>query len=103
MEEELRSETKEMEKNKIIRKSQSKFVSPCFVTRKSNGKIGLLMDYRALNAKALKEEYYFPGIDEVLQGLNGMKVFTTLDVNQGYYQIKLQDDSIRFTAFDLQF
>lgn len=92
-----------MIKNRMIRTSDSKYSSPAFVTRKSNDKLRLLLDYRALNSITLKEEYPFPGIDETLRGLYGRTIFSNIDLNQGYYQIRLNEKLIPYTAFDLQF
>ena len=43
--------------------------------------------------------YPLPRIDDVLDRLSGSKIFTTLDLKSGYWQVKLSIDSIPKTAF----
>ena len=40
-----------------------------------------------------------PRIDDMLDQLGGKKIFTTLDVRSGYWQIKMGADSQEKTAF----
>ena len=40
-----------------------------------------------------------PTLDEVVHDLNGAKVFSKLDLNQGYHQLVLHPDSRHITTF----
>ncbi|KAG0440595.1 Retrovirus-related Pol polyprotein from transposon [Dictyocoela muelleri] len=86
--------------NKIIRKSNSKYSFPAFPILKSNGRVRLVIYYRKLNAITLKESYVFPTISEILTQLHKYSVFSKIDLNLGYYQIPMQDESIEFLLFD---
>ena len=44
-----------------------------------------------------------PKIDELLGKLKGAKVFSTLDLHQGYHHITLTEESIPKTAFTTPF
>ena len=47
------------------------------------------MDYRKLNDVARKDAYPIPCIDETLDALAGAKLFTTLDLASGYWQVEV--------------
>ena len=40
-----------------------------------------------------------PQIEESLDCLNGAKIFTSLDLKSGYWQVPLEEESIPLTAF----
>ena len=61
------------------------------------------MDLRDLN-KAIKREYYqLPTFEETASRLSGAKLFTKLDANKGYWQIPLDEESIRLMTFNTPF
>ncbi|KAG0441899.1 Transposon Ty3-G Gag-Pol polyprotein [Dictyocoela muelleri] len=84
-----------------MRKSKSPFSSPAFPIRKRNGKIRLVVDYRDLNKNTLPIIQLFPMVHDCLLTLKGSKVFSQIDLNSGYYQISLDRNSIKYTAFSL--
>ena len=47
----------------------------------------------------MKDAYSLPRIEESLDCLNGSKIFTSLDLKSGYWQVELDDESIPLTAF----
>ena len=50
--------------------------------------------------KSIKREWHItPTIDEVTNDLNEVKVFTNLDLNQGYSQLELARESRCLTTF----
>ena len=55
--------------------------------------------YRGLNKHTIKDRYPLPWIDLVLDRLGQARIFTKLDLAQGYHQIALAEDSIAKTAF----
>ncbi|KAG0420508.1 Transposon Tf2-6 polyprotein [Dictyocoela roeselum] len=87
--------------NKIIRHSESSYNSPAFPILKNNGKIRLVIDYRKLNRITVKSCYIFPTINDILTQLHGATLFSTIDLNLGYYQIVMEEQSIRYTAFSI--
>ena len=88
-----------LQKNNIIGPSSSNFVSPAFPVLKRDGSIRLVVDFRKLNAVTEKASYPLPDIRSSLAELKGKTVFTTLDLNMGYYQIPMSKDSIKYTSF----
>ena len=57
------------------------------------------MDFRALNEKTVKDKYRLSAIEDCLDTLSGTLYFSTLDLASGYYQIGLEEESIKKTAF----
>lgn len=68
-----------MLQKKIIRPSTSPWSSPVVLARKKDGTWRFCVDYRELNAIALRDMYPLPRIDDALDALAGAKFFTTLD------------------------
>ena len=52
-----------------------------------------------LNAATKKDSYPLPRIDECLDALGGNQWFCTLDLESGYWQIGMDEDSQEKTAF----
>ncbi|KAF9760626.1 Retrovirus-related Pol polyprotein from transposon [Nosema granulosis] len=99
----VKEEIKKLLEMKIIRKIESPYAAPAFPKTKKNGDIRLLIDYRELNKKTIKQGYPFPSIQNSLTELKGSEIFSQLDLNMGYYQIQVDEQSIAKTAFVLPF
>jgi len=67
--------------------------------RKRNGKIRLCVDLRPLNERVVKQKYPFPLIEDCLSRLGNKSVFSLLDLKDGFHQIKLHPDFIKYFAF----
>jgi Reverse transcriptase (RNA-dependent DNA polymerase). len=68
----------------------SEWDTPCFlIPNKKNGTVRFLTDFRKLNSKIKRKIYPLPNISDILQTLQGLKYATTLDLNMGYYTIRL--------------
>ena len=80
----------------IISPSESPWSAP---VKKKGGELRFCVDYRQLNAITKKDAYPIPRIDETLDLLQGKKLFSTLDLACGYWQIELDYSSNEKTAF----
>lgn len=98
---ETKAEISRLENLGIIKKSKSLYASPCFPIPKKTGGIRIVTDYRKLNNNTLKENFPLPEIVDILHSLNGSNIFTTLDLNQGFFQIQLEKESCAKTSFVL--
>ena len=89
----------EMLSGGVVRESASPWASPVVLVRKKSGDIRFCVDYRRLNAVTRKDVFPMPRIDDLLDQLNGKRVFSTLDAKSGYWQIPMDPKSIEKTAF----
>lgn len=83
----------------IVRESNSPYASPVLLVDKPNGQKRLCVDYRSLNKVTVQEKYPMPLVEELIDRLKDCKCFTSLDLKNGYYQIKINEASIPKTAF----
>ena len=97
--EEVRKHLKEMLDIGAIRRSNSPWASPVVLVHKKDGSLRFCIDLRKLNAWTVKDAYSLPRIEDALDSLNGACIFTSLDLKSGYWQVKLDEDSIPLTAF----
>ena len=96
---EVKAHLKEMEEIGAIRKSHSPWSSPVVLVRKKTGELRFCIDLRTLNARTEKDAYSLPRIEDSLDSLNGAKIFSSLDLKSGYWQVELEEESIPLTAF----
>ena len=82
----------------IIEESSSPWMAPAVFVRKS-GDLRLCVDYRELNKKTAKDAYPLPLPDEVQDRLAGSTVFSTLDLQSGYWQVPVSHSDQEKTAF----
>ncbi len=87
-----------LEKN-IIETSDSPWSSPIVLVKKKDGTTRFCIDYRKLNSVSIKDAYPLPRIDESLDCLAGSKWFSTLDMASGYWQVAMDEEDKRKTAF----
>jgi len=85
--------------NDIIVESKSEYCSPPHVIMKADGSIRFTVDYKKLNSKTVKDNYPLPIIDDLLRELAQATYFSKMDLEQGYYCIKMDPKSRKFTAF----
>ncbi|XP_058810978.1 uncharacterized protein LOC131675860 [Topomyia yanbarensis] len=95
----LQEEIRNLLKNDIIEESSSEFASPLVIVPKRTGDYRMCVDYRMLNAIVQKE--YFPTnrVEEEIHNLSGKRVFTLLEMMNGYLQIGVDENSRKYTAF----
>lgn len=82
----------ELKKNKMIRNSNSKYSSPVVIVKKKDGSERMCVEYRQLNKATIKDRYQIPRIDEKLDYLADAKIFSTIDLKSGYWQIPIREE-----------
>ena len=97
--EEVEQQIEEMLAQGIIEESSSPWMAPAVFVRKKTGELRLCVDYRELNKKTMKDAYPLPLPDEVQDRLAGAKIFTTLDLQCGYWQMPINPSDREKTAF----
>ena len=73
--------------------TDSEWGAPSFIIPKKNKTVRFLSDFRKLNAVLKRKPFPIPKIQDMLQKLEGFKYATALDLNMGYYTIKLNPDA----------
>ncbi len=67
----------------------SQWASPTFIIPKKDNTVGTISDFRELNKRIVRKPYPIPKISTILQELEGFTYATDLDLNMGYYTIRL--------------
>jgi hypothetical protein len=79
--------------------SQAPFASPILMAKKPGGGLRFCVDYRKLNSITKKDRYPLPLIDEVFKRLSKARIFTKLNIRQGFHRIRMHQDSEDLTTF----
>ena len=83
----------------IIQKSISPAASPVMFMPKADGSLRLVIDYRRLNDITIKNCYPLPLISDMLDRLQGAKMFTKLDCKDAYNRVRIKGGDKWKTAF----
>ncbi|KAE9043707.1 hypothetical protein PR001_g3157 [Phytophthora rubi] len=82
----------------LVRPSTSPWASLVLMIRKPDGGIRFCIDYRRLNAVTIKDCYPMPLTDDILDVLKGAKLYSTMDIASGYWDVPMDPDSVEKTA-----
>ena len=74
----------------------------CHDVGQKKGSLWFCIDLCKLNARMVKDLYSLPRIDKSFDCLNGVRIFTSLDLKAGYWQVELNDASKPFMAFTVR-
>ena len=98
----VKAELDRMLKNGAIRRldtnEASEWCAPIVVVPKSNGSVRICTDFTQLNKYVIRPRSSIKTVDETLSKVNGA-VFSKLDANSGFFQIKLAKESQLLTSF----
>lgn len=83
----------------IIRPSCSPYAAPIVLVKKRSGEMRMCVDYRALNAITVRDNYPLPLIDDCIEYLSNKKYFSVLDLKSGFHQVDVSSDSVKYTSF----
>ena len=67
----------------------TEWISLMVIVPNKDGKLRICLDPRDLNRAIHREHYPLPTIEEIATRLHGAKVFTVLDVRQGFWHVPL--------------
>ena len=100
---ELKTQLEDLVNRGFITPSTSPYAAPVLFVPKKDGTSRMVIDYRLLNAITVKNRYPLPRIDELMDRLQGAKVFSKIDLASGYHQIKVAECDQHKTAFRTRF
>jgi hypothetical protein len=87
----------------FIRPSKSPWAFLILFMEKNDGSERLCVDYRALNQVTVKNKYPLPRIDVLFEQLRGARVFSKIDLNSGYHQLRIRKEDIEKTTFNTRY
>ena len=96
---ELRVQLQEPLDKRFIRPSTSPWGAPVLFAKKRGKTLRLCMNYRQLNRVTIKNRYPLPRIDDLLDQLRGVRVYSMIDLRTGYHQLRVRETDIPKTAF----
>ncbi|XP_028418120.1 uncharacterized protein K02A2.6-like [Dendronephthya gigantea] len=100
--EKLDAELERLEKAEIIEKVETatNWVSPIVITPKNGtDEIRMCVDKGAPNRAIKRVRHVIPTIEDLRHDVNGAKVFSKLDLANGFHQLELHEDSRGVTTF----
>ncbi len=77
----------------LERQPASEWALPSFIIPKKDRTVCFLSDFWEVNKRLVRTPFPIPKISTVLQGIEGLSFATALDLNMGYYTIRLDPDA----------
>ena len=85
----------------MIRPSNSPWCNAVMLVRKKDGSLRFCIDFRKLNSLTVRDSHSLPRICETLESLTRAAHFSTFDMNSGFWQVPMDEESKQYTAFTL--
>ncbi|KAL8439231.1 hypothetical protein Efla_001315 [Eimeria flavescens] len=82
----------------LPRRGTCSWASPVFFVSKKNGVLRLVVDYRGLNSQTQPDKFPLPLIAILIDKISKSKVFSRVDLRNGFYQIRMADRDIFKTS-----
>ena len=97
---EIDKEVQKLLDSGVIKESMSPYNSPVLmVPKKEAGKWRFCLDCRYINDLTADQYFPIPRVDEVMDSLSGMEVFSVVDMTAGYHQVELEGKTSEMCAF----
>lgn len=84
---------------KVREPSKVQWATPIVVVPKKQGKVRLRIEYRKFNAITRRDSYPIPRMDECPDSLGDAQIFTTLECNNGYWHVEVDEPDRDKTTF----
>ncbi len=78
-------------------------VNSMVCVKKKNGYLRVCMDPQDLNGNIKREHYQIQKREEITREMTGAQYFSKLDASQGFWQLKLHEDSTKYCTFNTPF
>lgn len=100
---EFKRHVQELVAQGVLKESCSPWASPAVIVIKRDRSVRFCCDYRKLNSVTLKDAYPLPRVEESLDALGKAKLFSSLDLTAGYFQVAVHDEDQEKTAVTTPF
>ena len=98
---EVREHLKLMLDAGVIQPSNSPWCNAVVLVRKKDGSLRFCINFRKLNSLTVKDSHLLPRICEMLESLTGAAHFSMFNMNSGFWQVPMAEESKQYTAFTL--
>ncbi|GKC89601.1 putative reverse transcriptase domain-containing protein, partial [Tanacetum coccineum] len=95
----LAEQLQELSDKGFIRPSSLPWGAPILFVKKKDGSFHMCIDYRELNKLTVKNRYPLPRIDDLFDQLQGLSVYSKIDLRSGYHQLRVHKEDILKTMF----
>ena len=95
---ELKEQLQDILDKGFIRPSISSWGAPVLFVKKKDRSMRMCIDYQELNKVMIKNRYPLPRINNLLDQLQGARVFSKVDLRSGYHQVRVKEEDIPKTA-----
>ena len=82
-----------------IRPSVSPWGAPVVLVKKKDETFRMCIANRQLNKMIVKNKYPLPRTDDLFDHIGGEKIFSKIDLQSGYHQVRVKDEDIHNAAF----
>ena len=98
---EVREHLKLMLNAGVVRPSNNPWCNAFVLVRKKDGSLHFCIDFQRLNTLTIKDSHPLPHICETLESLAGAAHYSTFDLNLGFWQVPMDEESKQYTTFTL--
>ena len=98
---EVRAHLKMMLDAGVIRPSNIPWCNAVVLVRKKDGSLCFCIHFQKLNSLTVKDSHLLPCICETLESLAGATHYLTFDMNSGFWQVPMDEESKQYMAFTL--
>ena len=97
--EEVREHIQEMLDGAAIRPSNSPWCNVVVLVQKKDGTLRFCIDFHRLNDRTEKDSFPMPKMIDTMETMVGARIFSTMDLKSGFWQVKMAEESRPYTAF----
>ena len=98
----LKKKLEELEGKDIIQKvdRSTPWVNSLVIVEKRDGSLRLCLDPADLNKAVRREHHRIPTAEDIASRLSGKKLFSIVDEKDGFWQVRLDDESSHLCTFN---
>ncbi|UYV63150.1 K02A2.6-like [Cordylochernes scorpioides] len=96
----IKQQIEQLLKYGLIKPASSLYSAPVTLApKKGEGRVRLCIDYRLLNRKIISDSFPIPLMEDIVQKVQGARVFSCLDILSAYWTIPLHPKDREMTCF----